>query len=175
MENLDFHGDDAGVDHVELLGDADGDVDDAAADEGAAVGDTDDLGASVSEVGDEDVGAHGKGAVGGGLGAVAEGFAARGGAAAVGADGIPGGLSGGNPPGGLKPMAVHGVEVRGACWSRFGGAGCAEEEGGKGDAKGGGCRVEFHLFVVGVEEESGKALGRVGTVFKVELSSGCRC
>lgn len=57
-EDFDFAGDDAVVDEVELASGADGDVDDAAFDEGAAVGDGDDFRTAIAEVGDADFSAE---------------------------------------------------------------------------------------------------------------------
>ena len=71
-EDFDFAGDDTGVDEIELAGDADGDVDDAAFNEGAAVGDGDDFGATIVKIGDADFGAEAEGAVGGSGTGVAE-------------------------------------------------------------------------------------------------------
>jgi len=69
-EDFDFTRADTAVDHPEFYGGAFGDIDHAAFDVGAAVGNFEDDGFSVAFVGDADLGAHGEGFVSGGHGVV---------------------------------------------------------------------------------------------------------
>ncbi len=69
-EDLDFDRGDALAAEAKALGAADGEVDDATANVGAAVIDGDDFGATVVLVGDAHFGAHWQSFVGGGGGVV---------------------------------------------------------------------------------------------------------
>lgn len=82
-QHFDPNGHDPAGDEAETAGDADGDIDHAAADEGTAIIDGDHFRLAVGEVDDADLGAHRQRLVGRGGGIVLEALTARGAAAAV--------------------------------------------------------------------------------------------
>ena len=108
VEDFHFDRDDAGGDHVEVLSDADGDIDDSAGLIGSAICDADDFGAAIFQIGDADAGSEGEGFVGGGAGVVTEWLAARGLCSAIAAGAVIGGFAVRDFPGGKEMVLGKG-------------------------------------------------------------------
>lgn len=88
-ENFEANGGDAVIVEADAASDARGDVDDASADVGAAVGNFHDFGFAIAEVHDANASSEGESFVRGGGLVIAEAATAGGGAAEIGFDGVP--------------------------------------------------------------------------------------
>lgn len=102
VEGLDAHLDDAGPVDAGAFGGGEREIDDAAADKGAAVGDADDGAFAIGKVGDADGGAEREGEVGGGHGVLVVD-----GSVGASASGVWGTVPAGEADGGVEGAAME--------------------------------------------------------------------